>query len=709
MLLGRTEAEKLPKLKKCVEQWHQYFKLNNQRFWDYTRFVCASSLSQKERAALQAVGKPQLQFNILESQVSRLLGEFAKHSPSFEVRAMDGVPLNILTPEFNGTMDAIEGYLLHMFGDNATDSLKYKLYKDLLIGGFSVAEVITSYVNARSFEQIIEVQRVFDPTLTIFDPMARLSHKGDGEYAGVLIPMTYQAFQNEFGNKAIDAVQAGTSKSLEGFEWSYLNQQQETVLVASLFVKKYKKMKIVKLSNGHTVPLLHYEKLIQAWEEEGVIELPPKILEQRETEIETLERYKFCGDKILDKEDTDFTMFPLVFIDGNSVLIRGQDTISGSGSSAELGSDSDGGSTSQMCKPYVLHARDMQQMMNFAGQSMANEMENIVQHQYIVPVESIPEDQQAAYTNPQIASCLQYNYIFDKEAQITLPPPQILQRREIPPILENTFNNAARQIQLILGNYDALLGTNDKQVSGVAIQQGALQSNAAALPYYVGFNNGLNRLAEIIVDLIPKYYRTPRTLPIVRPDGKRDYQIINQPNVQGNVFMDYDPNNLLINVEMGVSSAVQKQISLEIINQAMASNPDFASFFGEMGLEVYLGNMDIHGIDHLKELAAQYVQMKQDQKQAASQQPTPEQILAEAEKESRAAEVEQRREAAQGVQANKAAELAIEKQKVDLQFIELMAKIESDEVKAAIAKEKVDAENARGATELAIDLINNFN
>jgi hypothetical protein len=61
------------------------------------------------------------------------------------------------------------------------------------------------------------------------------------------------------------------------------------------------------------------------------------------------------------------------------------------------------------------------------------------------------------------------------------------------------------------------------------------------------------------------------------------------------------------------------------------------------------------------------------------------------------------------VQANKAAELAIEKQKVDLQFIELMAKIESDEVKAAIAKEKVDAENARGATELAIDLINNFN
>jgi hypothetical protein len=38
-------------------------------------------------------------------------------------------------------------------------------------------------------------------------------------------------------------------------------------------------------------------------------------------------------------------------------------------------------------------------------QSLANEMENVVQHQYIASKESIPKgDYEAAYTNPQLAS-----------------------------------------------------------------------------------------------------------------------------------------------------------------------------------------------------------------------------------------------------------------------------------------------------------------
>ncbi len=707
MSLGRTEAEKLPKLKKYVENWHQYFSRNNQRFWDFTKFVCATNISSKERAALQALQKPQLQFNILEAQVSRLCGEFAKHKPSFDIRAMDGAPVSMLTPEFTETIEIIEGYLMGMFADNTSDSLKYKFYRDILIGGFSVGEVLTRYVNPRSFEQVIAVERVFDPTLTIFDPMARLSHKGDGQYAGKLIPMTFDDFKSEFGSKATQDVKTQTYVDLEGFNWSYLNQQQETVLVATLFCKEYKKMKIVKLSNGHTVPLDHYEKLLEAWDEEVIMAVPPKILQERKTEIETLERYKFCGDRILDKVSTNFTMFPLIFFDGNSVLIKGQDVNGGIDTATDAGSDADNGSTAQMTRPYIMHAHDAQLLMNFAGQSLAGEMENIVQHQYIVAIESIPEDQESAYTNPQIASCLQYNHIFDKEAQITLPPPQILQRREIPPVLESTFNGAARHMQVILGNYDAVLGINDKQISGVAIQQGALQSNAAALPYLVGFTNGLNRMAEVIVDLIPKYYNTPRTLPVVKPDGKRGYKVINKKGDPESVFMDYDPNNLMITVEMGVSAEVQKQMALEQITKLAAVSEDWANFIGAKGGEIILDNMDIRGIDHLKEL---YVEYQQEKMEAAQQppQPTDAMILSQAEIEKTQIETEQRREATQLEAANKAADLAIKQSEADRKFIELLARIESDETKAVIERERVDAENARDGVELAISMITNL-
>ncbi len=708
MVIAVEHRDRLPLLKKNVEAWHEYFKRNNQRWWDYTKFTCATTISNAQRNALMALNKPPLEFNIIEATVSRLLGEFAKHSPEFEVRAADGIPLHVLTPEFTATIDVIEGYFRALFQDSTNDSLRYKIYSALLRGGFDVAKVLTEYVNARSFEQIIKVQRVFDPTLTFFDPLSRLSHKGDGNYAGELVPKTREEYIAEFGTKGVDDLKFGTSADLEGFHWSYQNQQQDIILVATQFFKKHKRMKIVKLTNGHVVPEKHYEKLLQAWDEEKVMAVPPKALDSRWTDVETICQYKFSDSRILDYTETNFTMLPLVFIDGNSTLIRGADVANGVDSGSDSGADGDYGEVAQFTKPYIYHAKDMQQLMNFAGQSMASEMENVVQHQYIASAESIPEDYQEAYTNPQLASVLVWNELSDKDPNIRLTPPQILERRTIPQIYENTFNGAMNHVQTILGTYEASLGINSKQLSGVAIQQGALQSNAAALPYLVGYTNGLSRVAEIVLDLIPKYYRTPRTLPVIKPDGKRDYQIINKPEADGNVMMDYDPNNLQIKVEMGVSAAVQKQAALDQIISLTAASPDFAQFINEFGLEVILDNMEIRGIDHLKELSVKYMESKRQQQEAASQQPTPEQVLAQAEVEISQMSVEQKREQSLGEQANKATELAIKKQEADMKFLELLAKIESDEQKTVIEREKVDAENARTSVETGIDLINSL-
>ncbi len=51
-----------------------------------------------------------------------------------------------------------------------------------------------------------------------------------------------------------------------------------------------------------------------------------------------------------------------------------------------------------------------------------------------------------------------------------------------------------------------------------------------------------------------------------------------------------------------------------------------------------------------------------------------------------------------------AAKIAVEKEKVQLQFIKLMADIESGKVKQAIEQERVDAEMAREAIDVALDI-----
>lgn len=703
-------TDELSRLKKYVERWHEYFKFNNKRWWDCTKFACATTISSAQRTALAAIGKPELQCNIIEAKVSRLRGEFAKHAPSFEVRAADGVPIEALTPQFNRTTEIIEGHMRAMFSDSTNDGLRYKFYSDELLGGFTAGKVTTDYVNSNSFEQVIKVERVFDPTMVFFDPLARMSHKGDGMYCGELIPMSVEDFETHYGKNSAEGIKFNSADRIEGFRWGYQNQNQNIILVARIFLKVRKRIQIVKLSNGHTVPKSHYKKLLKLWADTKIIPVPPKVLDTRWTTKETIVCKEFCDTKVMKSIPTDFEMLPIVFGDGNSVLIRGADAGNGGiDTMVDTGGDTNDGATQQFTKPYILHAMDVQLLLNFSMQSLAAEMENVVQHQYIAAKESIPKgDYESAYTNPQLASVLVYQQWDDKDPTKQNNPPQILERRQIPPIYENTFNSAINNMELTLGSYDSSLGINDNQLSGVAIQQGALQSNAAALPYLVGFNNMQSRLAEIVLNMIPKYYRTPRTLPIIKPDGKRAYQVINQPQAPDNIMMDYDPNNLQIKVEMGVSAAVQKQVAIDQIIRLTAASPDFAEFINQFGLEVILDNMDIRGIDHLKELSVQYMKAKQQAQQEAQGKPSEIEIAANAEKEIAMMQTEQQREKAQGEAANKATQLSIEKQKVDLQFIELMSKIQNDEKKVAIEQEKVSSENARTAVEMSLNIVDNL-
>ena len=493
--LAKAHEDKLEEHKKMVEAWHQYFRFNNERFWEFTKFVCASTLSSSDIAALNTLDKPTVEFNILEAMVSRLRSDFAKQEPSFEVRAADGVPLKALTPEFTKTEQVIESYLRAIFDDATNDGLQSNINSDQLIGGFSVVWVRTDYVNELSFEQNIIVERVFDPTLTFFDPMARTSHKGDGAYCGMMIPYTKDKFIKEFGEEAAKDIKFKQSDNIQGFNWSYQSQDQDIVLVAYMFEKKFKRTKIVKLSNGHVVPMDHYKELLERWD---IIEQPPVILEERWTQVESIVHYQFCENKELAFMETDYKFLPLIFVDGNSVLVRGDVSTAQTGSAA----DSSGGATQQMTRPYVYHAKDAQRSKNFAGQTMMAAIENISQAQFMVSVEAIPEDYQEAYKNPQQANILVYNAFDDKTGE-RLDAPREVQKIPTPQIVESAFMNANATIQMTLGSYDAQQGIVGDNLSGKAIMQGAMQSDGAAGPYLINYIKAWNRIGQIVIDLIP--------------------------------------------------------------------------------------------------------------------------------------------------------------------------------------------------------------
>lgn len=708
MEVAKKYSERITDLKKTVEEAQEYFSENVNRFNEFMKFVFKSSMNQQEVAALLTTGKPTIEFNILEAYISRLRGEFAKQQPSINVRAADGVPLSSLTEEFTETLRVLEGHLGAIFSESSNDMLAYNLMTDQLAGGFSVVKIMTDYVNEMSFEQKICVTRVFDPTLCFFDPLARESHKGDGRYCGELSPVTREAFEEQYGKEATQKMTF--TRSLSGFSWSFKNESEEIVLVCDYYEKKCKREKIVKLSDGHTILDKNFHEYIEEWKQEHPIEQPPIIVgEPRMTVLENICRYRFCESQVLEYVETDFKHLPLVFVDGNSVNIT------------------ESGSTGQMTRPYVYHAKGIQRLKNYAGQSLANELENTIQHKFIVAIESIPEDYQTAYQNVQKADTLVYNHFLDSRSpDVQLPPPREVNRTPIPPEISQTFRMSDEITQVILGSYDGAAGQNQQNMSGIAFARSALQSNNASMPYVVGYIKALNRVAQIVLDLIPKYYRTPRSLPIMLPDGKRSHIEINK---KGSIFMNYDPNTLEVKVETGVNFAMQKEIALNTITSLMQASPIFGQFMNEHGLQILLDNIEIRGIEGLKEKAAKFEQEMAEQRQQA-QQAQAQESQAQAQQMQQQAQIEQQRVAIEMAQAQRAlqapsieqlglmsiqekskldaANVAIKERDSETKFMQTVAQIELQGLELDQKAAQQDAETAREVIRDLTEMSNTF-
>jgi hypothetical protein len=599
MEIAKTYQEQLDRIKTNIRRAHDYFKPNYDRFNEFRRFVFESSLTSDEVTLLATISRPQLEFNVLEAYISRLLGEFSKQEPDIEVNAEDQDSADPMT------IKVVEQHLRHTINDQSNHHTRYEVYKDLLSGGFSCLKVITDYINPMSFNQGIKIERGSDPTLCGFDQLARYSHKGDGRFCFELFPKSKDDFIDEFPE--VDIENINFRRDFAGFSWSYLNDMTQVIMVADYYEKKKREKMIVQVrgDNGGKPKVMlkeKYNKMLDTW---GDLAAPPALIgKPRKTLLETIVRFRCIENQVLEHEETDFTMLPLVFVDGHSVMIKTPKN----------------GNVRQVTRPYVYHAKGAQRLKNYAGISLANEIENTVQHKFMVAKEALPKEEPFldAYKNVQKASVLVYNSVHESNPDMPIQNPiREIMRVPCPPEIAQAFTGSDQLIQNILGSYDASLGINNNQLSGVAIVEAASQSNATAMPYIVGYLQGYQRAAQIYVDLMPKYYITPRTLPLIDEEGKKTSIKINQ---QDGMEMDFDTNELNVIVKAGASFQVQKSRTIMMVKEMMGMSPIFAQFIAEKGLTFVLDNMEGKGIEQLKSMTESWLKEMQQQKQMAMQQ-----------------------------------------------------------------------------------------
>jgi len=690
--IAKKHRDQLDRIKNNIENAYESFQQNYENYNETRNFVFDTTISESQSSLLTQLRKPKVEFNVLEAYISRLRGEFSKQEPSILVSAKPG-------KEVDGDLiKVIEGHIRYILQEANKAGLEYHCYTDTLSGGFSSMKVYTDYTGEMSFHQDIYIRRVFDPTMVGFDPMAMKEDKSDGEYAFEIFPIRRTDFERQYPGVNVDSVAQSNSvgSGVGNFRWYYSMNDDEVLLLVDYYEKKKTKKTIYLLSDGQVMDKSDYEQFLANWAAEGRIEQSPvPVGKPRTTEITKIIRYKVMGSQIIDTEETDYKNLPLIFIDGNSVLSR----------------KSGEGTVRQMTRAYVKNAMGAQQMMNFAGQTLCNDIENMGPTKLIVAKDAIPPQYLDAYTNPQEAIIYIYNAFKNDDANVPLPPPIPMQRQDVPPAITNAFTGGPMLCQHVLGSFDGSLAKmTEQQVSGVAIQESMTLSNSAAMPYVVSFMRGLQSAAQAAIDLIPLYYRTPRTIPTIDAEGNKSYVKINQ---QGGLSMDYEHDAIQVNVEAGVSFGIQQDKALQQFAMVANASPILAEFFGEECGDLVLDNIKARNVEIMRERydgwQKKREQMKQQAMQAQQQAPKLEQqalqIAAQqvqSENQVGMAKVQVQAQDSQAKNALKAAELELDKEKLKIELAKILADMRVEEEKLGIQQQEADDKRVSTVIDAAI-------
>ncbi len=669
--------QRLEEIAQCVKDSQESNNENIKRFHDMQNFVFRTQISEAQDNALTLLKRPKVQFNMCNALIDRLCGEYSKQEPSINVSSNDGVNVD------EEVLAVVEGHIRHLIFEASKNNTQYYAYREQLVGGWSIYKVYADYKNEMSFDQDIFLEKAYDSTLVGFDTSSRVATKSDASYCYQLFPMSVSSFKQKYKDIDISDVKFNDG---EGFNFAYTTDDNKKVIIVCDFYEKIDEEKeILKLSNGKSMFPDEYEKLLAEWD---TIEQPPVIVQKRKTIITKVCRDRFAADKMIEvEEDCCSKYVSLVFVDGNSAQI------------------SSGSSSSQFTKPYLHHAQGIQDLINIAGQTIAADIENMTMQKLVIAEESLPsqESYRKALRKFQQAEIVVWK---SKGANgEPNPPPEPMQRVGLPSEVLQLFTSGQQIMQSVVGSYDAQIGVNNRDLSGVALVEGATQSNATAMPYVVNNMLALNQVAQIVVDMMPKIMVTPRTIPVRLKDGSKEFVEI---NTDGGIQLDFSSSDLNVKVEAGVNFEIEKNRSLEQMIMLMKENQEFNEFMNQEGMDVILDNMSFRGVDVLKERFKNWSEQKKQQ----PPQPNPDLINAQSKQlasQAQMLEAQNDQLKIQHAAKDNAFKTALDMKRVenetsdsDTRRIEALNDIGESKSKLFLQEKKVNAEEGRTKVELGI-------
>jgi hypothetical protein len=673
---GIDEAEVLKKAREDLVLWDGYFGENMVRGKDDMNFVLRDQWSAVERSEFSRLFKPAMTFNKLYDVTKKVIGEQRKNKPDLMVRSLTG----------KSTQKQIDlrADLVRTISYQSQNDLVYQTaFRSSLMMGFGAFEICLEYEGPKSFNQVIRYDLIPDVTRTSFDPTAMKPHKGDGNFCGRQFVYTKEEFYATYP-WVMNPVSYSDPRSLLDFQW----ETRDTIVVCKYNRKEWYPLKVLLLTDGSTVTedewyemqkdIEMQKKLAASSQIVGDIirQSIPEVHGERMSKDYKIRQYMLTQNQIIEYTDWPSKYLPLIFIDGDSNFINGQ----------------------QYTRSFIHEAKDAQKFVNYVGSEVAAEIKNRRREQWLGTPDNILGNEQM-WRNPE----LQSGILIAKPDPKTGAMPQKLPPWELSQTLLQQYQRGCQDMREILGfsETEALQG---RDMSGKARRERKMEGSMSAYVYFDNLNQAIEQGGRVVLDLLPVIAgERERHMVVSKADGRTDSITLNKvvgQSENGEPIREnaLDGGEYDVEIDTGPSFAVQKDIALEFFQQTLQANPQTFPLIGDL----WAKNLDIQYMpqiaDRFKTLVPPQILAQEEGKQLPPQPPSPQEQMMQAQMKVQQQQMmmnEQKMHLEEQALMERAEELKIRKEKHLLDQAEMILKAQEMASKMGIEKQKIKIDHGK--------------
>lgn len=559
---------------------------------DDIKFVVVPGSQWDEGLKQRRGDRPCYEFPKLAPHTRQVINEMRQTRPQGKVRGAE--------ESDRGLAEIMQGLCRNIESVSNAEQAYDIAYETAVQGGFGVFRICTDYRNDDDFDQDIFIRPIRNWQAVKFDPAAVEIDRRDGMFAFVDETRPDDEAKREFPDADWDSFFDDVDCKRD---W----QDAGKVRISEYFYKVPVKRELWALSSGETVDGSKYNEAQLA--ASGITIERRRTVNAHKVMSVLTNGYEF----LTEPHEIPSKFIPLVPVWGNIQTIDGEDYWQG------------------MVRP----SKDQQRLHNVHRTAAIEAVAKAPKAPFILKMKWIKGFTQFW----QRANSEDYPYLPLADDAPDNAMPQRAKQAEVPQALLHLAALETDDMKSATGQHDASLGARSNETSGKAINARKMQGATATFNYIDNLTYAIRFTYEILVDMIPKVYDTPRVVRVLGADGgekwKKLYQQVPDPQNPGQFITlnDISKGKYDVVVTVGPTYATQR---LEAVDA-------FTNMLGQMGnglppqiaaLMAYTAvkNMDVPGVEDVdaafrKMLVGQgMLQPKDGEQPPAPPQPNPVEI-----------------------------------------------------------------------------------